>query len=122
MRLLYVASPIAAFYNNPSIKDPKTQCQDYARDLCSVVKKAGFIPVNAALNFVGVYSEETEREVAIECAFELLKRCDAIAYTDIDFMLSSGIKKEAELAKELGMDIYIIDWRSQSIKQCGGVL
>lgn len=122
MKLLYVASPIAAFYNNPSIKDPQTQCQDYARNLCSVVKKAGFIPVNAALNFVGVYSEENEREAAMECAFELLKRCDAIAYTDIDFMLSSGIKKEVELAKKLGIDIYIIDWKSQSINKDGGVL
>lgn len=122
MKLLYVASPIAAFYNNPSIKDPQAQCQDYARNLCSVVKKAGFIPVNAALNFVGVYSEENEREVAMECAFELLKRCDAIAYTEQDYLISSGIQKEVELAKELGMDIYIIDWKRQSIKQCGGEL
>lgn len=117
MKLIYVASPIASFHNNPSIEDPQTQCQEYARNLCCVVKQAGFIPVNAALNFVGVYSEESEREVALECAFELLKRCDAIAYTDIDYILSSGIKKEAELAKELGMDIYTIDWKSQSIKK-----
>lgn len=121
MKLLYVASPIAVFHNNGS-NNPQEECQDYARHLCSVAKNAGFIPVNAALNFVGVYSEENEREVALECAFELLKKCDAIAYTEQDYLISSGIQKEVELAKELGMDIYIIDWKRQSIKQCGGEL
>lgn len=121
MSLVYVASPIAVFHNK-EIKNPQKECQDYARHLCSVAKNAGFIPVNAALNFVGVYSEENEREVALECAFELLKKCDAIAYTEQDYLISSGIQKEVELAKELGMDIYIIDWRKQSIKQCGGAL
>lgn len=108
----YIASPVSMY-----VKGAKT-CDDYyegvknaeahAAKVAIKAKDMGYIPVSAPMTFLSVYDERTEREIALEACFSILKKCDVFFYDMKDLHKSEGMRKELEFAQKNGLTIVAI--------------
>lgn len=105
MKLAYIASPIAYFYVGRPANSAKNVAKRVARELAKSAKRRGYAPISAPLALLDVYNEQEEREQAFEVALQILKKCDVFFYNKDDLPKSEGMKKELEIAKELGLEI-----------------
>lgn len=104
---VYVAHP----YTDDTIVQEKANRSDSIRDSIMVMRK-GLIPKNPLTMFgfltprqleVHPHIDITRKEVMREC-FEMMRSCDAI-YLHPGWKDSKGCRKEARLAKHLGLVI-----------------
>lgn len=102
MRLVYVASPYAAFKSG-KVNADFMACM-VAKEECRKVKEAGYIPLSPVLAFSGVFSEE-QRDEVLKAGLELLSHCSYVYFYDLhpDAFNSEGMQKEREYARELGI-------------------
>jgi len=106
---IYVAGQLSNRETQPDDRSPSTVVIDYIKNvhvMCKVAKMLqtrGYAPYVPALDFLmgvvnGNLGEEDYRGVGIE----FLKVCDAVFVIS----MSSGVIRELEIAKELGLPVY----------------
>ncbi|WP_141091282.1 DUF4406 domain-containing protein [Campylobacter concisus] len=101
MRLVYVASPYAAFKSG-KVNADFMACM-VARDECRKVKEAGYIPLSPVLAFSGVFSEE-QRDEVLKAGLEMLGHCSYVYFSKHPASeFSKGMDIEREYARELGI-------------------
>lgn len=108
----YIASPVHIYIRNAKTYDDYVFGLENARSHATAVaikaKEMGYIPVSAPMTFLSVYDERTEREIALEACFSVLKKCDVFFYDTRDLHKSEGMRKELEFAQKNGLTIVAI--------------
>lgn len=108
----YIASPVNTYIRNAKTYDDYVFGLENARSHATAVaikaKEMGYIPVSAPMTFLSVYDEMTEREIALEACFSILKKCDVFFYDTRDLHKSEGMRKELEFAQKNGLTIVAI--------------
>lgn len=105
MKFCYVCSVVSAWFllNNP--REAKKRAKKEAIKRSRQVRERGYIPLSTPLMWLDCMEEKIERDLALRAGIALLKKCDAIAFSESDLMLSEGIREELEEAKIMGKEI-----------------
>ncbi|WP_169976038.1 DUF4406 domain-containing protein [Campylobacter sp. RM16191] len=105
---VYVATPYGALRCSDNMRD--YLAQNIAKEECAKIKRAGYEPVSAVLELAGKFSEDTQRDEALEAGIELLESCDHIYMsTHPDSKNSKGMSAELDRARELGISELVLN-------------
>ncbi|WP_169975124.1 DUF4406 domain-containing protein [Campylobacter sp. RM16191] len=105
---VYVATPYGALRCSDNMRD--YLAQNIAKEECAKIKRAGYEPVSAVLELAGKFSEDTQRDEALEAGIELLESCSYIYMsTHPDSKNSKGMAAELDRARELGISELVLN-------------
>lgn len=113
--IVFVCSPyLAVLQGRRKQNEALKQVYAYAKAGSKAVKDMGYTPLSPVLCFRGVFDESIERDRALYGSTCLLRVSQGIMIVNTPYnKYSHGMKKEIELAKQLGLSIYECEYKEQ---------
>ncbi len=102
MLLVYIAGP----YRGKTPQEVELNIAS-AKQIAKLVARKGYMPVTPHLNTQGfeLIAPDLPDEFWLEGTLELMRRCDYVVLAP-GWEVSSGTRKEIEIAKSLGIPVY----------------